>query len=74
MNSYPTFILVEKLNNIERLQFQPEETQYYDDMEQDLESRQPGEVLIKYDGSGNEIVSEVIGYTENGQPIWSNPI
>ena len=71
MNSYPTFILVEKLNNIECLQFQCEEAQYYDDTEQDLESRQP-EPFIEYDSNGNEIVDEAIGYTENSQFIWLN--
>ena len=68
MTSYPAFILVEKLNNIERLQFQLEEARYYDDMEQELESRQP-EPFIEYDSNGNEIVNEVISYTENSQPI-----
>lgn len=63
--SYPTFILIKKLNTIENLQFECEEAQFYNDYEQDLQSRQP-ESFIEHDRNGNKIVNEVIGYTKDG--------
>jgi len=44
-----------------------------DKLEGELESRQP-KPQTEYDSEGNLIISEVMGYTEDGEAIWTSPI
>lgn len=40
-------------------------------IDRELESRQPPAEYFEYDSNGNVIVSEVIGHTKDGEEIWS---
>jgi len=76
MNNLPTFILVESLNKIDEemkemnYPYSHPGLQFYDEAEKELLSRQ----FIECDSNGNKIVNEVIGYTDDNQPIWLDPI
>jgi hypothetical protein len=57
---------------IERLRWYNEQyygLEYYKEIESDLESWKP-DYFIEYDHNGYVINNEVIGYDNEGEPIW----
>lgn len=72
VSTWPDFLIIERANEVD--QFQSDgygtSTILQDDCGKELESRYEPPVP-EYDHNGNIITSEIIGYTEDGEGIWS---
>jgi hypothetical protein len=61
------FILIERLNKFYEQYYGLE---YYEEMETELEAECKPDYFIEYDHNGYVITNEVIGYDNEGEPIW----
>jgi hypothetical protein len=77
LSNYPDYLLITEANRISSRNpvatYEHEtirmELQFYD---YELLSRQPPPREPEYDQDGNRIISEMIGYSDEGEEVWTS--